>query len=498
MMRIGLIIVVFCFGYLGVAFAQSESFTINTTIINSDTDAPASPGNVAAVADTQTQALVTWDAATDNVAVTGYQVWRDNVQIATTTLLSYVDNPVIASTTYLYYITAFDAVGNVSASSSVVSLTMPSDIVSTPSVTSSSAGSGRLQSREYAITNLEISPALNSIRITFTTDTFVRTQVQYAVEGSEAPFTIIANQARRSHDIIVTGLTPGTLYDVDIFLTRTEFEAVPNETLQARTLAPADTTPPPNVRAFVARPTDNGVALSWQNPTVVDFDRVRVVRSEAFYPIDMADGWVVYEGDRATFLDTQATAARPTYYTIFAIDTAGNVSSGAVALAYIPPVGTPPPSPVDTVIPPPDWSLQLDITQSSGRAILQASSTFVLPYAEPFTLSIPAATLPSNLKTIVATLVSPTDELAVFRFLLRINPERTAYEATIDVLLEPGTYPLTIDWYDFKTQQAYQWQGAVVAVGMSESAPSQNPWWPLWPVIVVCSLGLYYLYRRQT
>jgi len=60
---------------------------------------------------------LSWAAATDNIAVTGYKIYRDGIQIGSTPAdtLSYSDTTVQASHQYLYGVSAGDAAGNWSA-----------------------------------------------------------------------------------------------------------------------------------------------------------------------------------------------------------------------------------------------------------------------------------------------------------------------------------------------------------------------------------------------
>src|SRR5205823_4437175 len=67
------------------------------------------------------QINLSWTASTDNVGVTGYQIFRGGIQIATATTTTYSDVGLTASTTYTYAVKAMDAAGNVSAPSASVS-----------------------------------------------------------------------------------------------------------------------------------------------------------------------------------------------------------------------------------------------------------------------------------------------------------------------------------------------------------------------------------------
>jgi chitodextrinase len=93
-----------------------------------DTTPPAAPTGLTATAASHVQINLGWNAATDNVGVTGYQVFRDSVQVGTTSTLSYSDVGLLPSTLYTYTLKAVDAAGNVSpfsASASALTLATP-------------------------------------------------------------------------------------------------------------------------------------------------------------------------------------------------------------------------------------------------------------------------------------------------------------------------------------------------------------------------------------
>jgi antitoxin component YwqK of YwqJK toxin-antitoxin module len=68
---------------------------------------------------TYNKVILTWNAATDNVKVTAYNVYRDGVLVFTTTSLTYTDTTVNDSTTYTYEVQARDAAGNLSDGKSI-------------------------------------------------------------------------------------------------------------------------------------------------------------------------------------------------------------------------------------------------------------------------------------------------------------------------------------------------------------------------------------------
>jgi chitodextrinase len=97
-----------------------------TTLPVPDTTAPATPMGLSATAVFSTQINLSWTAATDNVRVTGYNVYRGGMLIATLgAVTSFQNTGLTGSTTYSYAVEAFDAAGNVSGRSTVVSATTP-------------------------------------------------------------------------------------------------------------------------------------------------------------------------------------------------------------------------------------------------------------------------------------------------------------------------------------------------------------------------------------
>lgn len=85
-----------------------------------DTVAPTEPTKLK-VLENNTTVTLGWNASEDEVGVTGYDIYRDDAQVGTSTGLSWTDNDVVTSgVTYHYFVKARDAAGNVSKSSNVV------------------------------------------------------------------------------------------------------------------------------------------------------------------------------------------------------------------------------------------------------------------------------------------------------------------------------------------------------------------------------------------
>ena len=94
---------------------RRDYFTIQKGVPVVDTEAPTPPSNLQVSNRAQTSLTVSWQAASDNVAVTGYRIARDGIVLTTTAALSYDDTGLAAGTQYVYTVVALDAAGNESA-----------------------------------------------------------------------------------------------------------------------------------------------------------------------------------------------------------------------------------------------------------------------------------------------------------------------------------------------------------------------------------------------
>lgn len=107
-----------------------EANTLNIGLIGdlattTDTISPAAPTNLIAKIKSYNKVKLSWAKAIDNIAVSGYKIFRNNILIANTHELVFNDNSVTASTTYQYAVVAYDKAGNNSATSTIVSITTP-------------------------------------------------------------------------------------------------------------------------------------------------------------------------------------------------------------------------------------------------------------------------------------------------------------------------------------------------------------------------------------
>ncbi len=440
-----------------VAATTTADFTIRQQI-GVDITPPTVPANLTAAAISTSQINVAWDVATDDYQVDGYQLFRDGVQIATTTLLTYNDTSLSPSTTYAYTVRAFDVAGNVSSSTAPVSTTtlaLPEPPPEEDSTTQPSYATPRLRS-------IDIEPTEYTAELTWRT----LTQARYILEwGKTEEYELGAVQnevARLQHQTLIAGLEPGTQYSFSIIAIDGFGRQHEILTDTFTTIALPDNEAPPNPTDFTAAVADRAVNLTWRNPSVDDFARVRVVRSPFFYPQRPDDGYLLYEGVASQFSDQAAFRYDEVqYYTIFAYDENGNRSSGAGVRAVYQAATQQsadnsqavllPPEPSEVSTTTIDQSQVIDLRFSDlifmqgGVDVPVRQGVVEVSSNAPLTVRLNNELVTSSLGSALLVL----DEQAGVRsstYLLQVNRQQTAYEAVLSAIA-PGTYAVTLVLY---------------------------------------------------
>ena len=141
----------------------SNTVTITTPSVP-DTTPPTIPSGIVATAVSASQINLSWNAATDNIGVTGYEVYRNNARVATVTTLSYGDAGLAAATQYIYTVRAIDAAGDVSEFSSAVSATTLNPPIVNGAIT------GTVSSASGPVISAKVSTVVSGVTKTTYTD----------------------------------------------------------------------------------------------------------------------------------------------------------------------------------------------------------------------------------------------------------------------------------------------------------------------------------------
>ena len=104
---------------------QQYLYSTASTPTPPDTEAPTAPTNLASPSKTDTSMSLSWSASSDNVGVSAYDVYRNNVLLGSTdgSTTSFNDTGLTGSTQYSYTVKARDAAGNVSPASTALLVT---------------------------------------------------------------------------------------------------------------------------------------------------------------------------------------------------------------------------------------------------------------------------------------------------------------------------------------------------------------------------------------
>jgi len=127
---------------------------------NQDTEAPSTPTGLSANTITETTITLTWNASTDNIGVTGYDIYKNGVLLTSSVSTSYNIINLVASTSYTFLVVAKDAAGNTSANSNTINITTID--ITAPTAPTSLAASNTTQTS----TNLNWNASTDNVSVT--------------------------------------------------------------------------------------------------------------------------------------------------------------------------------------------------------------------------------------------------------------------------------------------------------------------------------------------
>jgi len=438
--------------------AVEDQFEIDLTVTGTaDTTAPSTPAGLLAATVSSSQIDLSWVASTDNIAVTGYRVYRDNTFVTTVSGVTHSDTGLSAATSYAYTVSAIDAALNESARSATSSATT----FTAPATNNGGGGGGSGQFTYPVIYDIEVLPGEKDALIKWKTTEPTIGTIAWGISSSLELGVVSETSYNVFHQATLGNLLPGTQYLFSI-------EALNGYGLRSKFTDQRFTTNSlieygVNARNFTATAETDSILLSWNSPISALFDEVRVVRGEGFYPSSPEDGTTIYEGKAENFRDTDVLIGKRYYYALFAKDTRGSYSSGLLASARIRIIGEPivPEPPIFEELPKPPGVhpaiellsfLDFDFIQDGKRVSTFSGKSVAIDGAKNLTVSLSYSKVPEILKSIVITLRHPTDPAKIFSFLLRVNDGKTAYVATIGPLGDSGTYGVDISIVDYKNQ----------------------------------------------
>jgi chitodextrinase len=283
---------------------SNANFTI--TAAATDTTAPTAPTSLTASGTTQTTTNLSWTASTDNVGVTGYDVYQGaTLKGSTTTATTFAITGLTASTAYTFSVKAKDAAGNISASSNTVNVTTltPADTTA-PTAPTSLTASGTTETS----TNLSWTASTDNVGVT-----------GYDVYQNSS----LIGSTTTAISFAVSGLTASTAYTFSVKAKDAAGNiSASSNTVNITTLTPADTTAPSAPTSLTASgTTETATNLSWTAST----DNVAVTGYDVYQ-----DSSLIGSTTTATNFAVSGLSASTAYtFSVKAKDAAGNISTAS-------------------------------------------------------------------------------------------------------------------------------------------------------------------------
>jgi len=393
---------------IGFATGGVENPKVNAISITQgvfiDTQAPSTPGTPTATSVGTTSLTLSWSGSTDNVGVSGYDVYNGTTVAASSTTTSASLSSLQPNTSYTFTVKAKDAAGNVSAASGAVTVRT----LTPPDTLPPSAPSG-LSAPSVGTTSVALSwnPSTDNVGVT----------VYDVYLGSSLAVSSASPSAS------ISGLSPGTTYTFAVRARDAAGNVSQASSALSVTTVPTTDITPPSAPANLIWASDGGtVSLTWSPST----DNVGVTAYELYYG----------SFDLGAFTDTVLTligfkSGVPYTFTVKARDLAGNVSVASNQTTVLLAIGqdtTPPTSPTN---------LTATRVTSSSIGLSWTASTDdvgVVVYQVLVSGSL-AATVTSPAATVTG--LSPSTSYAVTAIALDAAGNRSPASAPLSVTTSP-------------------------------------------------------------
>lgn len=278
-----------------------SGYSVSVSVMTPSSSAPTAPGTPAFTNITMTSATAGWSAATDDIAVTGYDyrldsgTWQSLGNVLTVGLTG-----LSAATSYTFQVRARDASNNLGPESSAT-LTTPD--------TAAPSAPGTPTFSNVAMTSAiaSWSPATDNVAVT-----------GYEYQLNSGSWQSLGDVS----SVGLSGLSPATTYT---FRVRARDEASNVGAVSSANFATIDTAPPsPPGGLTASAPSSTTVNLTW----VASADNVGVIGYRIF-----RNGSQIGTSTSSSYTDNTTSGSTTYSYTASARDAAGNESSQGNAVS---------------------------------------------------------------------------------------------------------------------------------------------------------------------
>jgi len=314
--------------------AENESTLSDTLSVTTlDTIEPTAPGTPTLDSKTDTTVSFSWGASTDNVGVTEYRVFRDDVVTGTVAAptTSFTDTGLAPATTYAYHVTALDEAGNESSPSGTLDVTTdpgPAPPIHVDSIAMELRKAGKWNYARAVITIVDESGVpVSGATVAAQWSGLATDMDSGTTSGGEVQFDSdkVNNSQSGQFIVTVTDVTAsGFVYDPEANVETADCIDTAGDPC---IVGPPDTIPPVAPGPLTATAGPGSVSLDWpDNTTDPDWASFSAYRSTT-----AGGGYVpIAEGlTSSQYTDTGLTAGTTYYYVVTAKDTSGNESEGS-------------------------------------------------------------------------------------------------------------------------------------------------------------------------
>jgi fibronectin type 3 domain-containing protein len=295
-------------------FTSTGMSYYNSIVVPADAVPPAVPGGLSGNSANPTTAFMTWNAATDNVGVAGYNVFRNGQNVGVTASTSYQDTGLTQADTYAYTVQAFDLGGNLSAPSQQINVTTAD---TTPPTVPGSVSATAVSSQKAVVT---WSPSTDNVAV-----------ANYLVLSGSSPATLV--QVATTGGMVTSygsyPLTAGATYYYGVASADKSGNVSATSAIVSVTI-PMPPVPPQSLTATAT--SDSKVALAW---SAAASGGLPIQNYHVYRGTTSANLSQVAVVQQTSYNDTSVTAATAFYYAIVATDTGADSSaqSGVVEVA---------------------------------------------------------------------------------------------------------------------------------------------------------------------
>jgi chitodextrinase len=292
--------------------SQGQSFDAQTYNFAPDSTPPSPPGHLTYTQLTTGGDQLAWTAATDNVGVTAYDIYRDGIYLATVGpgVTSYTDSAVTTSVRNTYQVAARDQAGNTTSDSVTTGGKPNSSPPTAPAKLAASAAGYTQASLSWGASSDKFAPVYSY--------TILRNGE--AVATVPAPTTSYTN----------TGLTPGASYTYQV--TAKDSAGNVSSPSNSVTITTQPDTPPTAPGTPTATSVTSSQAwISWTQAT----DNVGVTRYDV-----IRNGQVIASVSGTGYIDNSMSAGATYTYQVVAYNAAGQSAASGTLTVRTPQPGT--------------------------------------------------------------------------------------------------------------------------------------------------------------